>query len=69
MQVLVLGFFMFLSAVSTRFSLELDPKGMLRVLLCCVNLSPKLTSPDAVSVTQLLPPGTHFLEQYSKSRQ
>ena len=40
-----------------------------RTLLCCVNLSPKLTSPDVVSVTQLLPTGTHFLEQYSKARQ
>ena len=28
-------------------------------LLCCVSLSPKLTSPDVVSVTQLLPSGTH----------
>ena len=40
-----------------------------RTLLCCVNLSPKLTSPDVVSVTQLLPSGTHFLEQYSKASQ
>jgi len=36
---------------------------------CCVNLSPKLTSLDVVSVTQHLPSGTHFLEQYSKVRQ
>jgi len=40
-----------------------------QTLLCCVNLSPKLASPDVVSVTQLLPSGTHFLEQYSKARQ
>ena len=40
-----------------------------RRLLCFVNLSPKLTLPDVVSVTQLLPPGTHFLEQYSKASQ
>ena len=43
-----------------------------RTLLCCVNLSPKLTSPDVVSVTQLLPSGTHILElqlQYSKARE
>jgi len=32
-------------------------------------VSPNLTSPDVVSVTQLLPSGTHFLEQYSKARQ
>ena len=40
-----------------------------RTLLCCVNLSPKPTSPDVVFVTQLLQSGTHFLEQYSKARQ
>jgi len=38
-----------------------------RTLLCCVNLSPQLTSPDVVSVTQFLPPGTRFLDQYSKA--
>jgi len=40
-----------------------------RTLLCCVNLSTKLTLPDVVSVTQLLPSGTYFIEQYSKARQ
>ena len=31
--------------------------------------SPKLTSSDVVSVTQLVPSGTNFLEQYSKAHQ
>jgi len=39
-----------------------------RTLRCCVNHSPNLTSPDVVSITQLLPSGTHYLEQYSKAR-
>ena len=45
---------------------HLQPSNCVRNLWSsdCVNLSPKLTSPDVVSVTQLLPYGTHFLEQY-----
>jgi len=40
-----------------------------RTLLCCVNLSSKLTSPGVVSDTHLLLSGTRFLEQYSKAHQ
>jgi len=66
------------TATPAYLSRHLQPRNCVRnfygrqTLLCCVNLSPKLTSPDVVSVTQLLPSGTHILElqlQYSKARE